>query len=892
MTLRFLFVPIAMVATIALKAQLVVDQSLTPIQVVQNLLVGNGVVATNITLNGVLGNTINEQIGGFDGSNSNIGLNNGVLLSSGSIAVAVGPNISGSNTVGGGNFGASDPDLDLLSGVATNDKCVLEFDFIPTGDSVKFNYVFGSEEYNEYVCGTVNDVFGFFISGPGLTGPYSNNSTNIALIPGGSIPVSINTVNNGTVGQNGMLANCDNLDPNWENNNIYFTDNGGGTTVEFDGFTVILTARAQVQCGQIYHIKIAIADGGDTAFDSGVFLEGGSFTSTGSVIPELQTAGTVSSNDSTFFEGCGQIPFAFHRIGDTSVVDTISMVVAGTATGGVDYVAAFPVQLVFPAGDTLIPWPVDVPLDADGLETITITITQNLVCSGTQVINDYTFYIDQYEPLNVVTNDVVGDCLGTYVLAPIITGGTVEKEILWSTGATTNTITVTPPVTTTYYFTVSDTCGVLPWSDSVVVTMPVYPPLALSVSPETMIQCLGNDDIGVTSIAGGNGTYSYAWTLDGANSGVSASINVPAAFPSVYYSVTVTDGCDSTITDSVLVGTIPLDPIVINAPDRTPICQGDTLTLEVLDVTGGTGQYTYVWTNSQQQILGQADTLQVAVPADAGYTITVADQCGNSGDTLVYALIPHPDPFLLSFNADTVICAGDTVALWARVTGGSGYYTIEWPGSELSDPQLLVNPPVNDMYSVNIYDQCGEVISDEVNIGVEAPVAVINSTNAGQDDWVFEAATLPTFCRSYRWDLGDSTMSRERTLAHSYLDLEEHWVHLKVITYVGCSAVDSVLIRPPGQLWFPNAFTPDGDGINETFGPATRYVEKFEMSIFDRWGQPIYSTDAIDKPWDGTVNGGLATTGVYVYKYKAEGHLFPSIENYGHVTLLRGTEGE
>ena len=665
-----------------------------------------------------------------------------------------------------------------------------------------------------------------------------------------------------------------------------------GVTVTYDGFTVVLTAFALVECGVQYHIKLAIGDGTDGTLDSGVFLEAGSFTSTGSVIPELTSAGNVSANDSTLFEGCGVVPFAFHRIGDTSAVDTISMMITGTATGGVDYVPAFPVQLVFQAGDTLIPWPVDVPLDGDGLETITITITQNLVCSGTQVVNEYTFYIDQYEPLNVATNDVVGDCLGTYVLAPIITGGTVDKEILWSTGAITNTITVTPPVTTTYYFTVSDTCGVLPWSDSVVVTMPVYAPLVLSVSPETMIQCLGNDDIGVTSITGGNGVYSYAWTLEGSNAGATANINVPAAFPSVYYSVLVTDGCDSTITDSVLVGTIPLDPIVIDAPNRTPICQGDTLTLEVLDVSGGTGQYTYVWTNSQEQILGNTDTLQVAVPTDAGYTITVADQCGNSGDTLVYALIPNPAPFLLSFNADTVICAGDTVALWARVTGGSGYYTIEWPGSELSDPQLLVNPPVNDSYSVNIYDQCGEVISDQVNVGVEAPVVVINSTNAGQDDWVFEAATLPTFCRSYRWDLGDGTLSRERTLAHSYLDLEEHWVHLKVITYVGCSAVDSVLIRPPGQLWFPNAFTPDGDGINETFGPAMRYVDKFEMSIFDRWGQPIYTTDAVDQPWDGTVNGGLATTGVYVYKYRAEGHLFPSVENYGHVTLLRGSDGE
>jgi gliding motility-associated-like protein len=135
-------------------------------------------------------------------------------------------------------------------------------------------------------------------------------------------------------------------------------------------------------------------------------------------------------------------------------------------------------------------------------------------------------------------------------------------------------------------------------------------------------------------------------------------------------------------------------------------------------------------------------------------------------------------------------------------------------------------------------------------------------------------------------------LSRERVLAHSYMDLEEHWVHLKVITHVGCPAEDSLLVRPPGQLWFPNAFTPDGDGINETWGAAVRYIEYFELEIFDRWGQPVWSSTAVDQWWDGTIKGSKAPTGVYVYKYKAEGHLFPSSEGYGHITLLRGSEGE
>ena len=90
-------------------------------------------------------------------------------------------------------------------------------------------------------------------------------------------------------------------------------------------------------------------------------------------------------------------------------------------------------------------------------------------------------------------------------------------------------------------------------------------------------------------------------------------------------------------------------------------------------------------------------------------------------------------------------------------------------------------------------------------------------------------------------------------------------------------------------MFFPNCFTPDGDGINEVFGPGTRYIEHFEMSIYDRWGQLVYSTEDVNKPWDGKVGGAGPVTGVYVYKFKAAGHLLPSQEGFGHVTLLSGT---
>ena len=186
--------------TTGVQAQLILNGSLTPADCVQNILLGNGIVATNITFNGQPGTQLNPQIGGFNGTLCNIGMAGGVILATGSINNATGPNNSGSASEGGGtNLG--DPDVLAVSQITNpnimdvNDAAILEFDFVPQGDSLSFDFIFASDEYLEFV-NSVNDAFGFFISGPGISGPFTNNAANIALIPGTSQPVTIDDVNN------------------------------------------------------------------------------------------------------------------------------------------------------------------------------------------------------------------------------------------------------------------------------------------------------------------------------------------------------------------------------------------------------------------------------------------------------------------------------------------------------------------------------------------------------------------------------------------------------------------------------------------------------------------------------------------------------------------------
>jgi hypothetical protein len=228
----------------------------------------NALVATSGTLGITVSNaslTCDSTANGFITGNSNIGISNGIVLSSGRVATDLTssqfgldglPTDMASNMIGT----PGDVTLGAIVTAPTYDACVLEFDLTPVGNFVEFEYVFGSEEYPEFNCTAFNDIFGFFISGPGISTP-----TNIALVPSTSLPVSINSINDGTGG------GCS------TNTNLYVTNND--TTNTMDGFTVPLIATTSVTSGQTYHLKLAIADVADGILNSYVVLKANSLKS-------------------------------------------------------------------------------------------------------------------------------------------------------------------------------------------------------------------------------------------------------------------------------------------------------------------------------------------------------------------------------------------------------------------------------------------------------------------------------------------------------------------------------------------------------------------------------------------------------------------------------------
>ena len=309
----------------------------TPTNLLQQVFLGDGVDVVNISYSGD-----NAAIGFFQNGTSTIGINKGVVMATGFVNNIPTPNNTSSGTTGN-TTGGSDADLSAaIGGTTINDAAVYTIDFIPQSDTLQFKYVFASEEYIDYVC-SFADAFGFFISGPGISGPYSNMATNIALVPNSTNPVSVGTINNGVAA--GSNPPC------ILTNTGFYVDNpwnspGGQSPYEiiYDGFTVVLTATAVVTPCQQYRIKLAIGDALDSAFDSAVFLAASSFGTSG-----LTATTTTPGLDGTISEGCEPvvIDFVLDQAGTSDYPITYS--VGGSAIMGVDY-DSIPLMDTIPAG--------------------------------------------------------------------------------------------------------------------------------------------------------------------------------------------------------------------------------------------------------------------------------------------------------------------------------------------------------------------------------------------------------------------------------------------------------------------------------------------------------------------------------------------------------------
>lgn len=600
----------------ALHAQLTTDNSLSPENLVKDVLVGKGVTVSNVSYSGE-----SKAIGQFDGSQSNVGISEGIILSTGTVLDnvgssqkngPVGPNNKAGATTNWGLPG--DSDLNNLIGETTFDAAILEFDFIPQGDTVEFSYVFASEEYPEFVF-SFNDVFAFFISGPGITGVQ-----NLAVVPGTSNPVSINEINSST-------------------NSSLFVANGDGTSApqvtdpkvtNFDGFTVPLTAISKVTPCQTYHLKMAIADVVDGSFDSGVFLKGGSLSSN----PQFETNQTSTIDIGTpnvIPEGCSDGVLELTRTENLWSLFNLNYRIYGTAQNGVDY-TNLTGTVSFPPNVSNAQ--VNIEPIADGIsesdETVILRFPNPNVCIADSL--NYTYTISELSLMNSTPDSADISCPGDQVTIDAnFSGGYMPYQYSWDIGGSSISTSVSPDTTTLYQFTISDVCGTST-SNNFKVEVPTFGPLSLTMPNDTSLRCLGMNFDVVPLVSQGYTPYEFSWSTSEQTQIISPSIMGDTTF-----SLTITDACDNIQSGEVNVD-LNYDNLTVNITGDTVACPGDSLVF-IAVANGGIPPYVYVWENgdlSQRSIFSSFTSRTI--------NLSVRDSCG---------IIPSTDSIRLTIQKPT-----------------------------------------------------------------------------------------------------------------------------------------------------------------------------------------------------------------------------------------------
>ena len=711
-----------------MKGQLSTTPGTPAPSLVQNVLLGPGVTVSNITYNGSP-----SAISEFSYAGPNLGISSGIVMTTGTTynngAGPHGPNNLANAGVDNGAAGSALLS-NIIGGTQTFNATILEFDFIPYSDTVRFRYIFGSEEYPEFAPpnnSSYNDVFGFFISGPGIAG-----TQNIARLPSGSI-VSINNVNQIT-------------------NSAYYNDNGDGNTapynssplyIQYDGFTDVLTASSKVECGETYHLILAIADVGDGIYDSGIFLEANSLSSNTAVEVDYEISQIAfPGNPGEMAEGCVSATITLERNGNNSSALTIPIIVSGTATEGVDY-TDIPASVTIPAGQTTVTLTLDAFADAlaESEETLSISFQITDACGNVNPITvDLSIGDVQPVAVNVVSGDVV--CPGDDVeLIAVASGGVGPYTYSWNTGASTPSIFVTPTSTQTYTVSITDNCLNETATGSGTVNVPVYPPIVINESADITEICPYLPSQLETSVTGGAGNYTYNWTDDSGTILGNQSTQIVTPSETTTYTITVTDQCGLTSTATVIY-TITSPPLLTTITPDIEICPGDSVLLTV-NATGGYGQYFFLWPQTGET----SSSVWVHPLESTTYTVNVSDECQT------FVVTDQTTVFVVRPNADFVITSSTLfdnlpITFQNLTTGGETYSWNFGDGnsSTVVHPNNIYAEPGTYIVTLIATDEkgCLDTISKPITIEEGYFVYIPNTftPDGFRFNNVFEASTL------------------------------------------------------------------------------------------------------------------------------------------------------
>ena len=751
-------------------------------------LTGPGVTVTNATLN-----CAPVASGRFTNANNALGIGNGVVLGTGLVSQIDNPPGFQPSTSNGRPGDANLNAILASQGVlyTTNDACALEFDVQVLGDSLKFNYVFSSEEYPEggygniddYVC-DINDIFAFFVTGNNpLGGVYTNK--NIATIPGTAPPlaVSINTINDGSEPHNPPLCY----------NNFTAFYNGTVPNIAFDGNTKVLQAKMLTVPCDVYHFKLVIGDGSDFVWDSGVFLEAGSFTS----IPVTLASSTILGNGFVnAVEDCVDGLFTFQLDEPLPTDYGIKFQIAGTATNGVDY-NLIQDSITFLAGDTLIQIQI-IPISdglTEGTETVKLYLINN--CTGLPFDSAELSIIDLIPFSLSISQDSV--CAGDTIALHATIAGDDNHLAVYNWTPNNGTVLdidsgytkVVPTVTRDYY--VEYTLGACTKMDTASIFVSTF-----SMAYDTSyISCPGANDGGFTALpSNAMGNVSYLWLPS-----MSTDSFVDNLGPDTVI-VTTTDqsglAC-GTIKDTLFL----VEPLGLNFNSNVVNVTCFGLDNGVINITNLTPNTSYtvdiVYMGNplpQQSFTSNASGIFSVSNLPPGVYDSILITNPNSGcfNTIAFT-ISEPDTLLASiFTPGVVLCSGGTVdSLSVNVAGGTTPYSYLW-NTNATTP-TITGVGVGS-YWVTVTDFRGCQASDTFNVGQPNSLAFtlladsVSCFNGSNGIAYVDSIGGGTFPYTFQWGPASGNQTNDTAF-----NLITGTYMLTVTDFNGCQVQQSITIQ-------------------------------------------------------------------------------------------------
>ena len=834
--------------------QLFIDNTITGEQLIQSL-AGEGVVISNVFIN-----CPDSAYAQFDGEDCNVKIKKGLIMTTGHAEGALGPNTFDGEDNSIDNGGTNDPDLDMVISDTTYNACAIEFDIEVASDTLRFNYIFASEEYPEYVCSKFNDVFAFYISGPDIPVPQ-----NIALIPGTDFPVSINSINSGFAGPNSVPGGCISLDFN----NYYQYNGLGGVGlqstddyyIQYDGFTTVLEAKSAVKPCEAYHLKLVIADVQDYRFDSAVFIEAESFTT--DPITLTSTTSHAAEGFEQVIEGCVNGLFTFGLPAPVSETLIIYYTVSGTAINGTDFTNVADSIMILP-GDSTALLTIEAIQDGieEGPETLTLQITAVNNCTFGSLANASLDIIDNITAL--AQPQSITNCAGE------------EVQLAGSGGLTCEWLPVD-------FLDNPNSCSPISKPDNSI-NYTFYARLGLCVDsaevsiliddnfmpevPDEYVVCKGES---VTLSASGGTAYN--WLPAGILSCDDCPAPVYIANDDMDFTVQVFDvnDCMSEFNVKVIAQNGDLGLV----SDTVYACAGSSLQFDIPQNFD-----TYLWEPQTGLSCNDCPNPIVEVEQEQVYTLTVSQ--GDCQQTVSKTILIDGE-IIIDAGADIIACNQiDNVLL-----GSPGFpdYVYEWtPSDGLNDASLAqptLNLQVNSGESIeqtyyltasNSNNNCTANDSIFVNLQstpdltIQAPDTVF----AGNE---FDMTIIdPQNNTEYTWYEENNDVIKIGETFTDYI-FETTSYQITAITQAGCdtSIQITVFVKTLPEILVPSAFSPNNDGINDYFQlfPDNNEVEILLFEVYNRWGNKIFDFEqTATKVWNGEYGNIPQPLGVYVYQIR------------------------